>query len=175
MRRRRPARPPLCLLFRGLLRDDRLAAVLPAAHAHAVRDARRSAVGTGLHHDVVRPRLLAPRRALLSGAGRPATSFLQCHEDLRAAYVPAHEGIFKPLSAARRGSMGGSQVQLAVFRSIPHCGHSPLQVSAHSGANGTASTNCSRSSGSTSTRSPSNGNTSRPSSLTSAPPTPSRP
>src|SRR5262249_28606977 len=57
----------------------RLAAVLAAAHADAVRDARRAAVGTGLHHHVVLARLLAPRRALLAGTGGAPTAFLQCH------------------------------------------------------------------------------------------------
>ena len=38
-------------------------------------------------------------------------------------------------------------VHVAVFQLVPHCGHNPLQSSEHSGANGTASTSCSRSSG----------------------------
>lgn len=34
--------------------------------------------------------------------------------------MPDHEGNFKPLSAANRGSIGFSQVQVPEFRSVPH-------------------------------------------------------
>src|ERR1043165_6963999 len=121
------------LLFGSGLRDDLFAAILATRHADAMRNLGRSAVGAGLNHRVVLTRLLHPRRALVSSTGWAATSFLKCLDKLRRGrFVPVQEGNFKPLSAARRGSMGFSQVQVPVFRSIPHWGQRPLQDSLQS-------------------------------------------
>src|SRR5450755_2910734 len=123
------------LLFSSLLSDDLLATVLSTAHADAMRNTRRTAVSTRLNGGAVFARLLAPRRALMCSAGWPATSLLQCHVGLRrTALMPDHEGNFKPLSAARRGSIGFSHPQVPEFRSLPHWPHRPLQSSRHSGA-----------------------------------------
>ena len=59
--------------------DDGFAVVLAAAHADAVRDARRSAVLASLDRRLIRARLPHPGGSLLTDAGGSATTFLKCH------------------------------------------------------------------------------------------------
>src|SRR4051812_35276678 len=82
----------LLLLFGGGLRDDRLAAILTTRHTDAVRDLGGRAVGAGLNRGAVLARLLHPRRALMGSAGWAATSFLQCHGELRKETLCARSG-----------------------------------------------------------------------------------
>jgi len=57
----------------------------------------------------------------MCSAGWAASSFLQGHGELRrAALMPDHEGNFKSLSAASRGSIGFSHLQVLELRSAPH-------------------------------------------------------
>lgn len=103
-------------LFVGsFLSEDLLAAVLAAAHAYTMWNARRSTRFACLYRWAIFSGLPAPRRTLVARNGGAASSFLQCHGLSPSRVSCQFGGPISSLCAAREGefAMGLAPVPIS--------------------------------------------------------------